>query len=257
MTFKKVSSVFPRFFRMVRIRRAATCILLLSFPFINMGCMQNVMTSGALSSGTSFSKLVDSSTPDTLSPQQSSLACLKTAEQLDGQNHVREAIQLYERARGFDPKAKGVSRRLAVLYAKSNNTSQAKKEFENALTESPKDSDLKCDFGYFLMQSGDYDEAEKAFLESLKLAPRHTKSKVHLAMLRAKQERFDDSFQLFSESVGPASAHSNVGVLLAKAGKQEEAIVHFDEATKLDPTLPAPKAFLQYFAKNSESDVRR
>jgi len=205
-----------------------------------------------------LTNISSSRTVDTeLSPEQSAEACIKTAHQLDSQHHNREAIALYERARGFDPKRKNLSRRLAVLYAQLKDTTKAKLEFSNAIAETPKDASLRSDAGYFYLESGDMENAEKQLVEARKLSPGHSKSTIHMAMLRAKQERLDESYSLFEEAVGPASAHSNLGVILAKSGKQAEAIVHFDEALKLDPSLPTPNAFLKYFARKNESDVRQ
>lgn len=184
-----------------------------------------------------------------LSEKQSAKACLTTAYQLDSQHHSREAIALYERARGFDPKLKNISRRLAVLYAQSKDATKAKVEFDNALRETPKDASLQSDVGYFYLESGDLENAEKHLVESRKLTPNHPQGTVHLAMLRAKQNRFDESLALFKEVVGLAPAHSNLGVILAKAGKRDEAIQHLEEADRLDPSLPVPKAFLKHLRK--------
>lgn len=181
-----------------------------------------------------------------LTPEESAEACVTTAHQLDSQHHAREAIALYERARGFDPSRKNLSRRLAVLYAQTNDSSKAKLEFENAIAESPSDASLRSDAGYFFFQIGDLLNAEKQLNEARKLSPGHPKGTVHLAMLRAKQNRLDESFSLFEEAVGPASAHSNLGVILAKAGQRDLAIEHLEEANHLDPLLPAPPAFLAY-----------
>lgn len=178
------------------------------------------------------------------------MACLKTAHQLDSQHHDREAIALYERARGFDPKLKNVSRRLAVLYAQSKDTAKAKVEFDNAIAESPKDASLRSDAGYFFLQSGDLENAEAQLLESRNLATGHPQGTIHLAMLRAKQERVEESLALFKEVVGPAPAHANLGVILAKAGKRDLAIKHLEEAQRLDPSLPVPPAFLNQLRKN-------
>ncbi len=68
-------------------------------------------------------------------------------------------------------------------------------------------------------------------------------------MLRAKQQRLDESLELFQQIVGPAAAHSNLGVLLAKAGKRDEAIEHLEQAQSMDPTLPVPPAFLKHLRK--------
>ncbi|MDZ4852537.1 MAG: tetratricopeptide repeat protein [Pirellulaceae bacterium] len=223
------------------------CLLLVLFCSI-AGCASSLITPGHSSSSNILTNISSSRTVDTeLSPEQSAEACIKTAHQLDSQHHNREAIALYERARGFDPKRKNLSRRLAVLYAQVKDTAKAKLEFANAIAETPKDASLRSDAGYFYLESGDIESAEKQLVEARKLSPGHSKGTIHLAMLRAKQERLDESYSLFEEAVGPASAHSNLGVLLAKFGRRDLAVKHLEEANRLDPELPAPPAFLKHF----------
>jgi len=228
-------------------RNVQRCLLPAFFCLL-AGCASSLVTPGPSSSSNLLTNISNSRTVDTeLSAEESAEACIKTAHQLDSQHHNREAIALYERARGFDPKRKNLSRRLAVLYAQVKDTAKAKLEFANAIAETPKDASLRSDAGYFYLESGDIENAEKELVEARKLLPGHSKSTIHLAMLRAKQERLDESFSLFEEAVGPASAHSNLGVLLAKSGNNELAIQHLEEANRLDPELPAPTAFLKHF----------
>src|SRR5689334_14782655 len=50
-----------------------------------------------------------------LPPEQAARACLVTAQALEKNGQEAEAITLYDKARGYDPRLTGVSRRLAVL----------------------------------------------------------------------------------------------------------------------------------------------
>lgn len=203
-----------------------------------------------------FGTSAEDSENSSLTPHQSSLACLRTAHELDKQNHLHEAASLYERARNFNPKVKGVSRRLAVLYARMNQDDKARTEFERAIEESPNEVELYSDAGYFYLQSGDYEKAEMLLDKASKLEPNHAKSNMHLAMLRAKQGRPEESLALFKKVVGPADAHANLGVLLAKQGKLEQARSHFEQAQQLDSEAEVPRAFLDYFANQSKSAVQ-
>ncbi len=132
---------------------------------------------------------------------------------------------------------------MAALYAASNQSAEAKREFAKAIEEAPKDDSIRCDAAYFALQTGELDTAEKHLQFVLDSEPDHQKALMHLAMLRAKQDRWPESFDMFSRAVGPAAAHSNVGVLLAAQHRQAEATAHFEEARKLDPSLPLPKPF--------------
>jgi Tfp pilus assembly protein PilF len=223
-----------------------------------LGCASSLLM--LTNSDDAIEKAFGTSTEDSentgLTPQQSSLACLRTAYELDKQNHLYEAASLYERARTFNPKVKGVSRRLAVLYARMNQADKARMEFDRAIEETPNEADLYSDAGFFYLQNGDDEKAEALLDKAFKLDPNHAKSNMHLAMLRAKQERPDESLTLFKKVVGPAEAHANLGVLLAKQGKLEQARSHFEQAQQLDSEAEVPRAFLDYLANHSKSAVQ-
>lgn len=231
----------------LRTKVAALYVLLC----LQSGCANGLFSQSASSPSVMLTSLnKETAVNSELSPRESALACLKTAHQLDHQNHTREAIALYERARGFDQRLANVSRRLAVLYAQTKEAVKAKVEFERAIAETPKDALLRSDAGYFFLQSGDLENAEEQLLAAQQLSENNPKVTVHLAMLRAKQDRLDESIALFEKVVSPASARSNLGVILAKAGKHELAIQYLEEANRLDPSLPIPPAFLKQLRKN-------
>lgn len=221
-----------------------------------LGCASGLTTSSPSRTNILSSLKTTAAAEDgELTPEQSAQTCLRTAIEMDGQDHLSEAIALYERAISMNAGLKGVSRRLAVLYARTNQSDKARAEFEKSLVETPKDASLHCDAGYFFLQSGDFGKAENHIAEALRLEPTHAKAKMHLAMLWAKQDRFEESFELFEQVVGPAEAHSNLGVILAKEGRSEEALEHLTRARELDPKLPVPAAFLSHFQKNATSSV--
>ncbi len=150
------------------------CVLLLS------GCANRLLTDSFTSTAALQSLAEEVPAAAELSPQTSALACLKTAEELQNQQHVPEAIALFERARTFDPQLKEVSRKLAVLYAQSKDVAKANIEFERALAETPKDADLRSDAGYFYLQTGDLEKAEVQLNKALELSPKHPQGTIHL-----------------------------------------------------------------------------
>ncbi len=220
-----------------------------------LGCVSGLTTSSLAKANLLSSLKPTSAQAEELTAEQSAKACLTTANELDRQDHLPEAIALYERARSMNTGLKGVSRRLAVLYARTNQAAKARAEFDRAIMESPKDASLRNDAAYFFLQSGDLANAEIQIQESLQIESANAKTKMHLALLRAKQDRMDESFELFEQVVGPAEAHSNLGVILAKEGRSEEAIEHLDRARELDPKLPVPTAFLSRLRKNPQPSV--
>jgi Tfp pilus assembly protein PilF len=172
--------------------------------------------------------------------------CLSTADQLAAQGHSREAMLLYERARGIDPSAIDYSRRLAGLYDLQGDLPKATAEFQAALAKSPDDPDLLNDFACFLDRQGNHAEAEVQLRHALVAAPHHQRALTNLGIVLAHQNRFQEAFDSFASAVGPAAAHNNVGMLLARQGRTAEAAVAFDKAIALDASLAQARAGAEF-----------
>jgi Tfp pilus assembly protein PilF len=185
-----------------------------------------------------------STSSDELPMRDTVRACIATAEQLEQQGHHREAIQLYEKARGLDPKATNYARHLAGLYDLENDPAHSLAEFQTAIAASPNDADLLNDFGCFEDRRGNYAEAESILRKAVAASSQSDRTRINLAMTLAHQKRYKESFDLFSNVVGPAAAHSNLGVILAKQGQIDQAKRAFEQALALNPELPQPRTFL-------------
>jgi Tfp pilus assembly protein PilF len=186
-----------------------------------------------------------------LPPKEAARACLVAAAELQNSGHVDNAIQLYEKARRYDPNLKGVSHRLAVLYDFKGNSSQALTEYRKALDADPKNVNLLNDFGYYCWERGNLDVAEQWLRKALEIDSKHQRALSNLGTVLVAQRRYDEALNEFSKAVGPAAAHSNLGVLLAQQGQYDRARAAFREALALDPTLQQPKAFLGYLDRQA------
>jgi Tfp pilus assembly protein PilF len=175
--------------------------------------------------------------------------CLALAEDFEKTGHDADAIVQYERARGYDPSLKQVSRRLAILYDRLGETKKAQEEFQAALKLHPKDADLQNDFGYSCYSHGKFDEAEKHLRQALALNPKHARAWMNLGLTLGQQGRYKDSLEAFLHVASPAEAHSNLAFVLTTQGKREEAKQEYREALALDPELKIAQGAL---AKLSE-----
>jgi Tfp pilus assembly protein PilF len=185
-----------------------------------------------------------------LTTGQTVQACIKTAEQLASDGHVREAALLYEKACRLDPHAVDYSRRLAPLYDMSGDLPKAAAEFNAALVATPADPDLLNDAGCFHDRQGNPTEAERLLRQAIAVNPEHARAKINLGIALAHQGRLQEAFDAFVPVVGPAAAHSNIGMLLAKHGRNGEALRAFEQALALDPDLPQARAAVEHLATN-------
>lgn len=179
-----------------------------------------------------------------LPPEQAAEACLATAQALEKNGHIGDAIFEYGRARSYNPKLTYIAHRLAVLYQRQGNQEQALAEYRLALQATPKNVDLLNDLGYFHYERGDWAEAEKYLRRALTLDPKHNRAWGNLGMTLGQQGRVAESYDAFAKVVSSAQAHSNVGVLLAQQGKIEEARTELQKAIELDPALKQARLVL-------------
>ncbi len=185
------------------------------------------------------------SAPIELPAKESARLCLRTAQEFEKTFSMKEqepdlknAIQLFEKARATDPAvAKVASRRLAVLYDKAGEFSKSTAEYEALLKANPKDADLLTDLGYSYYSRGDWGNAEVYLSKAVQFDPNHKKAWTNLGLALAQQAKWDDSFQAFCHAVRPADAHCNLAFILAAHGSKDEAKEQYRQALALDPGL--------------------
>ncbi len=181
-----------------------------------------------------------------LPASQSAQACLATARELAHQGRDAEAIEMYQRARRFDPKTKGVARRLAVLYDKQANVEAAQHEFQLAFEESPRDAELWNDFGYYQYQHQRFQEAEQAFRKALELKPELSRAKINLGLALGEQRRYDESFETFRCVISESAARHNVGIMQLRHGEINAAELSLQNALAIEPKLAQPQNVLNW-----------
>jgi Tfp pilus assembly protein PilF len=179
-----------------------------------------------------------------LPSKDSAKVCLALAEDFEKNGHDSEAVGQYERARGYDPSLKQVSRRLAILYDRLGETKQAQREFQAALKLNPRDADLLNDFGYACYGQGKFDEAEQYLRRCLAINGKHARGWMNLGLTLGQQRRYKESLEAFLHVASPAEAHSNLAFVLTTQGKREEAKQEYREALALDPELKIARAAL-------------
>jgi Tfp pilus assembly protein PilF len=187
-----------------------------------------------------------------LPPEQTAELAQATAEELEKQGNVAEAIAQYESARHHDPR-RPVAHRLAVLYDRLGDDERALMEYDHALQMTPHNADLLNDRGYFHYQRGEWAEAEKWLRQALEADARHTRATINLGLVLGHEERYEESMQTFVRVLPEAQARCNVGVLLAQQGKPAAARDCLEEALRLDSHLKQAQVVLAKLDLNTSS----
>mgnify|MGYP003328634208 CR=1 FL=1 len=96
------------------------------------------------------------------------------------------------------------------------------------------------------LDQGRLDKAEKEYLKVQALRPGHFSSKIGLSSVYNQKGLYDQALSFFEQAVKEnisnpslifALARSNLGELYGKTGRIEDAIIEWESALKIDPSL--------------------
>jgi len=136
----------------------------------------------------------------------------------------------------------GKLRDKADKRAAKGELSKAASSYRRVLELDPSNQSARRELAMVLMESGKNEEAADMLLDALRMDPRDPKALVILGNHYARQEgQRDVAISLIRRAceVAPddAVAHNSLGALLLEFDQPQEAVVGFNEALRLDPTL--------------------
>ena len=148
-------------------------------------------------------------------------------------------------AASLDPTLPEAHSLLAVAFAQKGLPQAAQNSFEQALRLRPKDPETLNNFGYWLFKRGDNHKAAEYFKRATKQAPAERRYWNNLALAQSLMDKFDDAFKSFVRAGGEFKGRMNVANVLERAGRDREALKHYEAARQLDP---ASRDLLQHLA---------
>ena len=172
------------------------------------------------------------------------------AEDLRGQKRYEESLKWYRDALEADPD-------FALVYAGMGDSLYHLGRYEEAVSSMKRVFELLPDFpmaptlhyltGQSLRELGRYDEAEEHYESALRIGPGFKEAINSLGELLLAQERYGEALDRYRAlaQIEPenAATHSQIGIALFKTGRPEEALVSFDRALSLDPTLESARDY--------------
>lgn len=172
------------------------------------------------------------------------------AEDLREQKRYEESLKWYRDAIEAYPD-------FALVYAGMGDSLYRLGRYEEAVSSMKRVFELLPDFplaptlhyltGQALRELERYAEAEEHYESALRVAPGFKEAIDGLAGLLLAQERYAEALDRYRAlaRIEPenASTHCRIGIALLKTGKSEEALVSFDRALSLDPTLESARNY--------------
>ena len=119
------------------------------------------------------------------------------ARSLEKQNKTQLAITAYQKLAQKFPNEGRVLHRLAVCQDSAGDANESSSLYLRALHFSPNDPNLLCDYGYSRYVHGDMLQAETMLRRAIKIDPKHSRSRANLGLVLAKLGRDDEAIAAF------------------------------------------------------------
>jgi Flp pilus assembly protein TadD len=160
--------------------------------------------------------------------------------------HLSESIEVLSRAISLDPSSREAYSLLGVALDRKGLPQAARDAYERALKINPTDADTLNNLGYSLYRRGEYSDAVSYLKRAVKAAPGEQRFWNNLALAQCRVGKYDDAYKSFAQAGGEFKARMNVAKMLESAGKDKDALKHYEAARRLDPNA---KSLLQHLAE--------
>jgi len=147
---------------------------------------------------------------------------------------VNEAIAELSLAVSLDPRLSEANNLLGLAYDRKGLGERAKESYEKAVSVE-EDAQTLNNLGFSLYQNGNYRAAVDRLKRAAKLAPGDQRILNNLALAQSRLGKYDDAYKTFARAGGEVTGRLNVATMLERAGRDDEAIKHYEAALRLQP----------------------
>jgi Flp pilus assembly protein TadD len=127
---------------------------------------------------------------------------------------------------------------LGLAYDRRGQHKQAREFYERALSVEPRSAQVLNNLGHSLYLDDRYTDALARLKDAARLAPADTRVAGNLALVYGRLGKYEDAFKQFKRAGGEFYARTSTAALLAAAGRDRDAIKHYEAARKLNPAAP-------------------
>lgn len=188
---------------------------------------------------------VPTEAPEPLRPEQKADIQIAMARSLENQGRTDDAKKMYQQAIEAAPKRADAYHFLALLHDRKGECRVAEKYYQQALDRDEQNAQLHCDLGYSYYLQQRWPEAEKQLCRALELDPDLKRAHNNLGLLLARTGREGDALQEFLRAgADPAEAHANLAYVFTLMDRWHDAETEFQQALAIDPRLKSAQAGL-------------
>lgn len=143
---------------------------------------------------------------------------------LEDEGKFEEARPAYVAALKKDPKRADAEVRLAILDDYRGEPTNADQHFERALKLEPRNPDILCDRGYSFYLRRNWSSAEGSLREALTIDPRHARSHNNMGLVLARQGQNETAMVEFAKAgCDQSDARANLALVHGLEGRFEES----------------------------------
>jgi len=184
--------------------------------------------------------------PKPLRPEQKADIQIAMARSLERQGRTDDAKKMYLQAIQAAPKRADAHHLLALLYDRNGECRAAEKYYQQALDLDAQNAELHCDLGYNYYLQQRWQDAESRLRCALELAPDLRRAHNNLALLLARTGREREALEEFMRAgASPAEAHANLANVLTLSDRWQEAEAAFQQALAINPKLESAQEGLR------------
>lgn len=159
---------------------------------------------------------------------------LARGRQLLSEGKLNEAIAELSLAASLDPRLSEASSLLGVAFERKGMPERARESYDKAVRVQPEDAQALNNLGFSLYLNGNYRAAVDRLKRAARLAPNDARILNNLALAQCRLGKYDDAFKSFTRAGGELTAHLNTATMLERAGRDTQAIEHYEAARRLD-----------------------
>ncbi|HYP02896.1 MAG TPA: tetratricopeptide repeat protein [Pyrinomonadaceae bacterium] len=149
--------------------------------------------------------------------------------------YTNEAISELSVAAVSGPDLVEANNLLGLAYDRRGHHQQAREFYERALSVAPQNARVINNLGHSFYLDDRYAEALARLKTAARLAPSDTQVANNLALVYGRLGKYDNVFKEFKRAGGEFYARTRTAALLSAAGRDRDAIKHYEAARKLDP----------------------
>jgi Flp pilus assembly protein TadD len=124
---------------------------------------------------------------------------------------------------------------LGLAYDHRGQHGRAQEFYQRALTLAPRDAHVISNLGFSLYMDDRYKDALAKLKLAVRLDPSSPEIYNNLGFVYGRLRKYDDAFRSFTQAGGDLYARVRTASLLEAAGRDRDAIKHYEAARKLAP----------------------